>query len=193
MYFYDEVVENWSPLGPPGSSEPSVDRSLRYKTGLYQKFVFSKTATNTTELNVLYIADPYYEYDFERRSVGFDPFDFVNQAEDDSPRKGAGYSWYLNNTFQYGSFDWYLKNRVNFEPQRNTDVDIVSLPEYYEYRLFTITAPQTGLSHTTTLFENGSPIIADMDLSSSADYTHIFFTTMRTRVLRVSSIRQMGS
>jgi lipopolysaccharide assembly outer membrane protein LptD (OstA) len=175
VYFYDEVVENWSPLGPPDSSSPGIDRSLRYKTGLYQKFVFGKTASNTTELRVIYIADPYYEYDFERRSVGFDPFDFINQAEDDSPRKGAGYSWYLNNTFQYGSFNWYLKNRVNFEPQRNTDVDIIALPEYYEYRLYTIIAPQTGLSHTTTLFENGSPLIADMDLSSNADYTHILY------------------
>jgi lipopolysaccharide assembly outer membrane protein LptD (OstA) len=175
VYFYDEVVEKWSPLGPPGSGAPSIDRSLRYRTGFYQKFVFGKFATNTTELRVLHIADPYYEYDFERRSVGFDLFDFVNQAENDSPRKGAGYSWYLNNNFQYGSFTWYLKNRVNFEPQRNTDVTIVSLPDYYEYRLYTITAPQTGVAHTTTLFENGSPLIADMDLSSYADYTHILY------------------
>jgi lipopolysaccharide assembly outer membrane protein LptD (OstA) len=180
VYFYPnqdnqtDVTENWTNLGPPDAAEFDINRSVRYKEGFYRKFRFGKAVTNTTELNLQLISDPYYEFDFERRSTGFDFFQFLNQAAYDSPTRGSGYSWYLDNYLNAGNFDWYLKNSLRFEPQRNPGQNISSLNNYYQYQLFAITAPQTGVSYTDTLFEQSdSPVIADTELETSGDYTYI--------------------
>jgi lipopolysaccharide assembly outer membrane protein LptD (OstA) len=180
VYFYPnqenqtEVTENWTNLGPPGATQYSINRSVRYKEGLYKKFEFGEDVNNTTELSLLLVSDPYYEYDFERRSTGFDFFQFINQAAYDSPTKGSGYAWYLNNYFNAGSFDWYLKNNIRFEPQRNPGQETVSLNDYYQYQIYAIAAPQTGVSYVDTLFEeNDSELIADMELDASTDYTYL--------------------
>jgi len=179
VYYYPnldnpaDVTENWSNLGPPYTTEYDIYRSFRHKEGFYKKFEFGQSYTNVTELNLLYISDPYYEYDYERRSAGFDFFQFLNQAQIDSPTKGSGYAWYLNNNFNVGTFDWYLKNTFRFEPQRNESVEYASLNDYYEYRLYSFTAPQTGVIYTDTLFEESSSVVvADMALSSVADYSY---------------------
>lgn len=167
------VTEDWTNLGPPDASAYGTNWSLRYKERLYKKFEFGTGYTNTTELNLLVISDPYYEYDYERRSIGFDFFDFIKQAENDTPTKGSGYSMYLNNFFGRGSFDWYIKNTVRFEAQRNPNESYVSLNDYYKYQLYSFTAPQTGVIYSQTLFqESGSPFVSDMDLAAYADYAY---------------------
>jgi len=176
VYFYDAVEENWSPLGPPGSAAPAISRSPRFGTTTYQKLKFSNGYKNTTELGLTYISDPYYNYDFERRRSGFDIFDFIAQAESDYPRKGDGYSWYLDNRFTQGNLGVTLENDVRFEPQRNTDEEIVSLPDYYDYRLYTVKAPVLGIRHTADVFTgSSSPVIADMTYASKLNYAHLVY------------------
>jgi lipopolysaccharide assembly outer membrane protein LptD (OstA) len=176
VYYYDDVTENWSNWGPPGASDYNINRSFRYRERLYKQFEFGNTYNNVTELNLLLISDPYYEYDYMRRSVGFDVFQFISQAQIDSPTKGSGYSWYLNNFLTVGNFSWYVRNNVRFEPQRNPFQDTASLNDFYKFQLFSITAPQTGVSYTDNLFEEqASPVISDIELSSFADYAYLQF------------------
>jgi lipopolysaccharide assembly outer membrane protein LptD (OstA) len=179
VFFYpnednqSEVRENWTNLGPPDAAEYDINRSVRYKEEFYKKFRFGEAVTNTTELSLLLISDPYYEYDYERRSTGFDFFQFLNQAAYDTPTKGSGYAWYLNNYFNAGNFDWYLKNSIRFEPQRNPVQETTSLNDYYQYQLYSITAPQTGVAYVNTLFEESDAwVVSDTELETSADYTY---------------------
>ncbi len=176
VFYYDEVTENWSPLGPPGSDPLTIQRSFRYRAGGYQQFIFGERFRNTSELNILLVSDPYYEYDFERRTVGFDLFDLIGQPESDFPRKGSGYSWYLNSYLQGDTLAVSVKNRVQFEPQRNVGVEFSSLPDYYEYRLYSITAPQVLVSHGRMILSDlDSPLFSDISYSSYASYAHVLY------------------
>ena len=170
------VTEGWTNLGPPDASEYGTNWSIRYKEALYKKFEFGTGYTNTTEINFLIISDPYYEYDYERRSIGFDFFQFINQAQNDTSTKGSGYTWSLNNYFVTGDLDWYIKTAVRFEPQRNPNVSYASLNDYYLYQRFSITAPHTGIQYSETLFqESESEVVSDMDMSASADYAYTLY------------------
>ena len=170
------VTEDWSNLGPPDASEYGTNWSIRYKEALYKKFEFGTGYTNTTEINFLIISDPYYEYDYERRSIGFDFFQFINQAQLDTPTKGSGYTWSLNNYFVSGNFDWYVRAAARFEPQRNPNESYSSLNDYYLYQRYSITAPQTGIQYSETLFqESDSEVLSDMDMSVSADYAYTLY------------------
>jgi len=183
VYYYDEVTEHWSPLGPPDAEDYSITRSGRYNIGLYQKIVIEKAYTNTAEINLSHITDPYYEYDFERRSQRFDLFDVIGQAESDFPRKGSGYTWLLNDTFQYNRLTLSLQNSVRFEPQRNTDEDIVSLPDYYEYRLYTVAAPQVSAYHTADILTGSdSALFSDLTYTGTANYAHILYYNENERI-----------
>jgi len=176
VYFYDEVTENWSPLGPPESEIYGVNRFLRYKLGLYQQFQFGRNFDNETELNFYWVADPYYTYDFERRKEKFDPFDLVGQAEYDYPRKGDGFSWFLNNYFYYNFFSLSIQNKLRFEPQRNTDVDEWSLPNYYEYRIYTLAAPDVVVLHQKSILTGIRPaLFSDISYKSSVNYNHTLY------------------
>lgn len=176
IYRYDSVTEEWSPLGSPDSDTYKINRSLRYKGRVYQKFQFGEMFRNEAELNLEWPSDPYYDYDFERRSVRFDPFKLVGQAEYDFPRKGSGFSWYLNDHITRDSLSISVQNDVHFEPQRNTDVDYVSLPDYYEYRLYTVTAPSVALTHSRTIFNNIAPeVFSDIHYAGRANYSHTVY------------------
>lgn len=176
MYFYNSVTGNWSPLGPPGSETYGIDRSFRYRFDIYQKLNWGYRVENTSEINLSWIKDPYYEYDFERRIERFDPFDLIGQAEEDSPRRGGGFTWYLNNNSYLDSLSLSLQNSARFEPQRNTDVDTVSLPDYYEYRIYRITAPGIILSHQKNILSDIKPdFLSNMEYKSSAAYSNTMF------------------
>ncbi|UCB47044.1 MAG: LPS-assembly protein LptD [Spirochaetota bacterium] len=173
VYYYDAVTENWSPWGPPGSTDYTVNRYFRYNLGGYQKFEYGDRTDNTTELNLYWTSDPYYEYDFERRSETFDLFKLIEQAESDNPRKDSGFSWYANHYTSIDSFDFSVLNNMTFKPQRNTAVDTVYLPGYYEHRLYTITAPNVTISHHDTILHDIQPeFISSLDYVSSANYQH---------------------
>ncbi len=183
VYYYDKVTENWSPLGPPDTEDYSITRSMRYNIGLYQKIVTEKASTNTAEISLSHMTDPYYEYDFERRSLRFDLFDVIGQAESDFPRKGSGYTWFLNDTFQYSTLTLSLQNSVRFEPQRNIDEDIVSMPDYYEYRLYTIAAPQVSVYHTADIFTGSdSALFSDMTYTGTTNYAHVLYYDENERI-----------
>jgi lipopolysaccharide assembly outer membrane protein LptD (OstA) len=175
VFYYDDITENWSNWGPPGASDFGVSRSLRYRQRLYKKLEFGNSVNNVTEVNLLLISDPYFEYDYMRRSIGFDIFQFISQAQIDTPTKGSGYSWYLNNFLTAGDFSWYVRNNVRFEPQRNPNQPTSSLNDFYKYQLFSITAPQTGISYSDTLLEESSPVVSDMELNSYANYAFLQF------------------
>jgi hypothetical protein len=171
-----EVTEGWTNLGPPGASEFGTNWSVRYKEALYKKFEFGSGYTNTTEIDFLIISDPYYEYDYERRSLGFDFFQFINQAQLDTPTRGSGYTWSLSNYFVRDNFDWFLRGAIRFEPQRNLEQSIVSLNDYYEYQRFSITAPQTDVSYNETIFQDSeSDVVREADLGASADYAYTIY------------------
>ncbi len=183
VYYYDAVTEHWSPLGPPDAATYSITRSGRYNIGLYQKIVIEKAYTNTAEISLSHITDPYYEYDFERRSQRFDLFDVIGQAESDFPRKGSGYTWFLNDTFQYNSLTLSLQNSVRFEPQRDIDEDIVSLPDYYEYRLYTIAAPQVSVHHTADILTGSdSALFSDLTYAGATNYAHVLYYDENERI-----------
>ncbi len=176
IYRYDDVTEEWSPLGPPDSTKYSVNRSLRYKGRVYQKFQFGEIFRNEAELNLEWPSDPYYDYDFERRSMRFDPFQLIGQAEYDFPRKGNGFSWYLNDYITRDSLSISVQNDVHFEPQRNLTEKYVSLPDYYEYRLYTLTAPSVALTHSRTIFNDIAPeIFSDIQYTGRANYMHTIY------------------
>ncbi len=183
VYYYDEVKEHWSPLGPSDAEDYSITRSGRYNIGLYQKIVIEKAYTNTAEISFSHMTDPYYEYDFERRSQRFDLFDVIGQAESDFPRKGSGYTWFFNDTFQYNSLTLSLQNSIRFEPQRNTDEDIVSMPDYYEYRLYTIAAPQVSVYHTADIFTGSdSALFSDLTYTGTTNYAHVLYYDENERI-----------
>jgi hypothetical protein len=179
-YYADAVSEDWSNWGPPDADPElqgyATNWTWRYRETLYKKFEFGTGYTNTTEIDFLIISDPYYEYDYERRSVGFDFFQFINQAQNDSPTKGGGYTWSLYNNFVIDNFDWYVRTAIRFEPQRNLDQTYVSLNDYYQYRPYSITAPQTGVSYAERLFqESESAVVSNTALSASADYGYTLY------------------
>jgi hypothetical protein len=173
VYYYDDVTENWSPYGPPGSTDYSVTSYLRYRAGAYQKFEYGDAWDNSTELNLYWASDPYYEYDFERRTEQFDLFKLIQQAESDSPRTDNGFAWYANHYSVIDNFRLSVLNTMNFKPQRDTEVDTVYLPSYYQYRIYTITAPNVTLSHSDTVLEGIQPeIFSGLDYASYANYNH---------------------
>jgi hypothetical protein len=156
VFLYNQVTEGWSPLGPPGGTDFSIHRSLRYGGKWYQELNWHGQVDHSIELELPLVSDPYYTYDFERRSVGFDLFELLRPAEDDDPRKGSGYSLSLSDTLQGDEFSLSVRNTLRFEPQRNLEQDIASLPDYYEYRPFTLTSPRVSFIHTTTIFDDVS-------------------------------------
>jgi lipopolysaccharide assembly outer membrane protein LptD (OstA) len=173
IYYYDNVTENWSPWGPPGSTDFTVNRYLRYKVGGYQKFEYGDTVDNTTEVNLAWVSDPYYEYDFERRSETFDFFKIIEQAESDYPRKDSGFSWYVNHYTNIDSLNFSVLNSMTFMPQRNTEIDTVYMPGYYQHKLYTITAPNVTISHYDTILQGIQPeIFSGLDYASYANYYH---------------------
>lgn len=174
--FGKEVTEDWTPLGPPDASEYSIDRSLRYSIGAYQRFEFGEGYENSTEVNFYWVKDPYYRYDFERRKERFDISKLFGQPEEDSPRKGKGFSWYLNNYTGYNVLSVSLSNSLSFEPQRNTSVVYPSLSDYYEYRVNKLVAPSLTVSHGLTLFEREDGGFFDnLDYSSGGNYSHTVY------------------
>jgi len=174
--FGQPVSGTWTPLGPPGASTYSIDRSIRYRAGYGGRYVFGKTFDNTLEIDLAWVSDPYYEYDFERRLLYPDIFSLLGQAEYDAPVMGKGFGWRLDDTFTNGPFSVSLKNRVRFEPQRNTGVDVPSLPDYYTYRLYTLTAPDVTATHTSRLFEGSTAIlISGLDYQSLGHYRHAVY------------------
>ncbi len=115
-------------------------------------------------------------YDFARRSRTFDLFKLVGQAENDYPRKGSGFSWYLNNYMQYEELLLSIQNNVRFEPQRNTGVSYLYLPDYYQYKVYTITAPSVKFSHSSIILEGIAPeIFSDINYASNANYSHTLY------------------
>ncbi len=180
VYFYDDVTENWSPLGPPSALDYSVERYMRYYADAYQLFHFGEGYSNDLELHFRWISDPYYSNDFQRRSEQFDLFDFIGQAQIDEPRKDEGFSWYVNDYFSSGGYSLSVENEVEFEPQRNPRVDTVSLPDYYTYEVYTLNAPNVSLSHTKSLFqESSSPLISEISYRGTANYNHILYYNER--------------
>ncbi len=176
VYKHENVTETWSPLGPPVTGPYNIERSLRYKGGIYQRYKFGTNFLNDAEINLIWPSDPYYAYDFERRSRTFDIFKLVGQAENDFPRKGSGFSWYLNDYMQYEAFLLSIRNNVRFEPQRNTGVSYLYLPGYYQYRLYTITAPSVNFSHSSIILDNIAPeIFSDINYASNANYSHTIY------------------
>ncbi len=175
VYFYEQVSKNWSPLGPPPAEVYDIDRSLRYRAGLYQKYVLEGSLTNTTELDLQWISDPYYQFDFERRSTGFDLFELLAQQESDYPRMGSGYTMYLNNTLEGERFTASLRNRLRMEPKRNTEVEEFSLPEYYRYRPSTLTAPSLSVVHSADLFPGGSGAFSDLAYTGTGSYANVLY------------------
>jgi hypothetical protein len=177
VFFYDSVTENWSPLGPPDTTDEfNINRTFRYKAGIDQEFHFGNNYENDVYVDLLWYSDPYYKGDFERRSEWFNPLDLMTQAKFDDPRKASGLSWELNDDFSSGPFSFSVHNNVRFEPQRNTDVDIVPLPDYYEYRLFTLTAPSTTFSYSdTVLDEDRSLVLYGMNYSGNLNYYHTVY------------------
>jgi len=197
VYYYDDVTENWSPYGPPGATDLSVNRYLRYRTGGYQKFEYGEVWDNSTELNLYWASDPYYEYDFERRTEQFDIFKLIQQAESDYPRKDSGFSWYANHYSSIDNFSLSVLNRMNFMPQRNTEVDNVYYPSYYQYRIYSITAPNVTLFHSDTVLEGIQPeIFASVDYASYANYNHTAYYdasgTLSSEVHRTSTRVSFG-
>jgi hypothetical protein len=176
VYFYDGLTENWSPLGPPTASEYDIDRYVRYRVGLYQTFRFGENVRNDTELNLYWVSDPYYSYDFERRKERFNLLDLIGQAGYDYPRKGDGFTWFLNNRLTHDDLTFSLRNSARFEPQRNTSEDIVSLPDYYQYRLYRVVVPDAALVHRKTILQRSeSPVFSDLDYRSSAGYSYAVY------------------
>jgi hypothetical protein len=173
VYYYDEVTESWSPYGPPDATEYRVNRYLRYRASGYQKFEYGDSWDNTTELNLYWASDPYYSYDFERRSEQFDIFKLIEQAESDYPRKDSGFSWYANHYTHIDTFSLSVLNTMRFQPQRNLAEDTVYLPSYYQYRIYTVTAPNVTVSHSDTILEGIQPeFFSGLDYSSYANYNH---------------------
>jgi hypothetical protein len=176
VYYDPDVTESWTPLSSTKTSEYGIKRYMRYRTGLNQKFRFSGNVHNVTELDLFWVSDPYYEYDFERRRERFDPFDFIGQAEYDEPRKGDGFTWRINNTLTYDTLLFSVKNSARFVPQRNTDVNEVYLYNYYENRIYSVTLPDVTLSHTKSLFnQSESAFFSGIDYRSSAGYSHLLY------------------
>jgi len=190
VYYYDYVTEKWSPYGPPDADVYSVNRSLRYKVGAYQKFQYGDRIDNTTEINFYWARDPYYAYDFERRGESFDIFKLIQQAESDYPRKDSGFSWYVNHYSYLDSLSASVLNSVRFIPQRNMAVDTVYLSNYYEYRIYTVTAPNVTLSHSDTILPNIQPIfISNLGYSSYANYNHTaYYDEYGIRLLNVTPV-----
>jgi len=175
IYYYDSVTENWSPLGPLGGPY-SVDWSVRGKTHLNQKLLYGKKVPSEAILDFTWISDPYYDYDFERRSQRFDVFKIIEQAEYDYPRKGSGYTWVLANTNRYHGLKVSVTNRVRFEPQRDSEIIIPTLPEYYQYRIYTLTAPSLSLGYSQTLMsDSASSLLRNISMSTGLGYGHIIY------------------
>jgi lipopolysaccharide assembly outer membrane protein LptD (OstA) len=173
VYYYEDVTENWSPYSPTDDTDYDVNRRLRYRAGGYQKFEYGDTWENTTELNLYWASDPYYSYDFERRSEQFDIFKLIQQAEADNPRKDSGFSWYANHYSHLDTFSLSVLNTMRFMPQRNTEVDTVYLPSYYQFRIYSITAPNVTATHSDTILEGIQPeIFSGLGYSSYANYNH---------------------
>ncbi|MFW6180790.1 MAG: hypothetical protein ACOC8N_03505, partial [Spirochaetota bacterium] len=141
----------------------------------YQRYVLEGNLTNTTELNLLWISDPYYTYDFERRSTEFDLFELLAQQEGDYPRLGSGYTLYLNNTLKGEGFTASLRNNLRMEPKRNPEVEQAYLPGYYRYRPSTLTAPSLSVTHTAGLFTGGAGPLSDLDYTGTGRYAHVLY------------------
>jgi hypothetical protein len=70
-------------------------------------------------------------------------------------------------------------------PQRNTDkyplsspdnALYVSLPDYYQHRIYSIDAPDVALSHNETIFSQAkSALFSDLDYRSTLGYTHSLY------------------
>jgi hypothetical protein len=176
VYRYEDVTEEWSPYGPPGDPDFSINRDLRYKLALYQMINFGTGYENETEFNIYWASDPYYAFDFERRKEKFDVFDLINQAEYDYPRKSSGFTWFVNNYFFYKYLSISIQNRLRFEPQRDTDEEFRFLPDYYEYRIYTLTTPDITVSHQKSILNGKRPeIFSDINYKSSASYSHTIY------------------
>ena len=176
VYYHEEVTENWSPYGPPNAEKYDIDRDRRYSLGLYQNFRFTDGFTNNTEFNIYWVSDPYYQYDYERRKEQFDVFDLIGQAAYDYPQKGSGFTWFLNNHFLYDSLSFSAKNSIRFEPQRNIGITYAYLTDYYEHKIYTLTAPDVVLSHQKDLFSGwNSVLLSDISYRSSINYNHTIY------------------
>jgi len=176
IYYYDNITENWSPLGPQGSDVYRIERELRYDIETYQKLTFGSSLKNTTELYLYWAKDPYYEYDFQRRLERFDLFKLIEQAEYDYPRKSRGFTWYLNSSSRFNNYSIAVSNTLRFEPQRNIDEDVIYLPDYYEYRVYSATIPCITFSHSESILNNfGIGVISGLDYNSYANYSHIYY------------------
>jgi len=168
VYYYDNVTENWSPLGPVDAEVYKINRSFRYNAEVYQKLSFGAKFKNDTELWLYWAKDPYYQYDFERRSEKFDIFKLIEQAEYDYPRKSPGYTWYLNNLSQFNDYSLLIANSLRFEPQRNEDEETVYLPDYYEYRAYSASLPSITFTQSKTFLNS-------LEYQGYANYSHIYY------------------
>ena len=100
----------------------------------------------------------------------------MGQPESDFPRKGSGYSWYLNNYLSGDGLSVTINNIVRFEPQRNTEVEDPWLLDYYEYRLYSITSPRVVVSHRSIIFEGiDFTLLSNISYSSYATYSHLLY------------------
>jgi hypothetical protein len=167
------ITDDWTPLGPPGPGPYSIDRELRYRVYLSELFRAGTTVDNTLVLDLGWISDPYYLYDFERRSERLDLFSLLGTAEADYPKVSTGFGWMIDDTFIYRDLSVALKNRVRFEPQRNEEQTVVSLPDYYEYRIYSLTAPELAVTHATSLFDRSpSAVFSAIDYRSIGRYRY---------------------
>ncbi len=176
VYYYSDVTENWSPLGPPDSQSPSINRRFRYLVGLDQRFNFGDSLRTETGLRFNWISDPYYKYDFERRKTRFDVFDIIGEAESDFPVKGSGFKWSVWYSANTDFFDLYADNSLWFEPQRNIEEEYVWLPDYYVFRRYKLQAPYVSVSYTRTLdLNNTFSFLDEASLRSSMYYNHLVY------------------
>jgi len=173
VYYYDNVSENWSPLGPPSSSNYKISRDIRYHVDVYR---MQKWENNQLELSVGWIKDPYYIYDFERRSQQFDVMKLISEAENDYPRKDNGFSWFLRDRYSSGNFSLVVDNRVTYVPQRNLGESLSYLPDYYEYRLYSAVLPMITASYSSDIFKDSSiDLVRGSNYLATGSYNHSYY------------------
>ena len=173
VYYYDNITENWSPLGPPSSNNYRISREFRYHVSLYK---MKKWKNNQLELSLGWIKDPYYIYDFERRSQEFDIMKLISEAEDDYPRKDNGFSWFLNDNFSLGKLSVTIDNQINYVPQRNLNEDLSYLPDYYQYRIYSALLPTVNANYSTNIFENSNfDFIKGSQYLATGNYSHSYY------------------
>ncbi len=183
LYYYNNITENWSPLIPSNNSY-RVSREFRYKLKSYYYREWIDGFKNKFEFNWLWMRDPYYEYDFERRYETFNISKLVGEAEKDYPAKGGIINWGIKDNFTWDNFNANINNKVSFIPQRNLNEDITYFTDYYRYTLYSAVVPSLSFGYVNNLLNDNIGFLSGSKYTINLDYNNFYYFDEKGKLLK---------